>query len=61
MHRSFTSFTKIELKTGILLKTFSEVTSLSGMTVSCVLLRTSSQVTYLFRVTVFLVDVTCST
>ena len=61
MHGSFISFTKPELKTYVLLKTSSEVTSLLWMTVSIILLGTSSEVTFLSGVTVFLVGVACST
>ena len=57
MYRSFISFTKPELKTCVLLKTFSEITLLLEVTVSCVLLGSSSEVTFLLEVTIFLIGI----
>ncbi len=45
MHGSFISFTKPKLKICVLLKTSSEITSLSRVIISCVLIETSSEVT----------------
>lgn len=59
MYRSFWLFIKQELKTYILLRTFSEVTSLSEVTISCVLLGTSLEVMSLPRMIVLMVLVTC--
>lgn len=59
IYRSFISFTKLELITYILLKTFSKVIFLLRVIVSYILLKTSLEMIFLLGVIVFLIRIAC--